>query len=157
MIKLRKVNDSDKPDIFQLKVSDNQVRFVGVISELCNTAPGPTHSHIILNDEAVVGFFNIDTAYSENHAFTNKPELGLRSFFIDVEKQGLGFGKLAAQALKPYLKSTYNSYSSIALTVNCQNPNAYKAYVGGGFHDTGHLYHGGQAGPQHILRMMLNS
>lgn len=157
MIQIRKAKDSDKPGIFQLKVNDNQVRYVGVISDLWDSLEKTMHSHVILSNEALIGFFIVDTAYSANHDFANENELGLRSFFIDARKQNLGFGRLAVQGLRPYLESAYGSYSSLALSVNCQNPNAYKAYIKGGFLDTGHLYHGGQAGPQHILRMALGT
>ena len=81
--------------------------------------------------------------------------LGLRAFFIDSSNQGKGYGKAAAMELKPYLVREYSSYSSIALTVNGNNPAAYKCYLGAGFEDTGALYQGGKAGPQHIMRMEL--
>lgn len=157
MIEIRKVSDSDLSELFELKVADNQIKYVGVISELLDDLPNTLHSHVILDGEAIIGFFNIDTAYSTNYEFTNENELGLRAFFIDVRKQGKGYGRLASQALKPYLSSKYRSYSSIALTVNCKNPNAYEAYVKGGFTDTGELFHGGKAGPQNIMRMTLNA
>lgn len=129
---------------------------MGTPHELLDKASETSHYHIILHGGEIVGFFNIDTVYDQTYEFTVPGELGLLAFFIDKRYQGKGMGKDSAKALKNYLAEAYSGRGSIALTVNCKNPSAYKAYLHGSFADTGELYHGGKAGPQHIMRMTVN-
>lgn len=149
-----------QPDEFEciqkLSVGDDQIHYVGTVQRLLDKACGTSHYHIILHDDQIVGFFNIDTVYDQTYEFTVPGELGLRAFFIDKRYQGKGLGKASAKVLKNYLAEAYSDHPSIALTVNCKNPGAYKAYLHGGFTDTGELYHGGKAGPQHIMRMPID-
>ncbi|WP_308811172.1 GNAT family N-acetyltransferase [Photobacterium profundum] len=84
--------------------------------------PESGHKHVVLVDDAVVGFFVIDTA---NYGFCSKGALGLRAFFIDSRHQGKGYGKFSVAALKPYLQQAYSQNSKIYLTVNCKNLSAY--------------------------------
>lgn len=139
-----------------LSVGDDQVRYVGTTLGLKERACETSHYHFIFQDNQVVGFFNIDTVYDQTYEFAEPGELGLRAFFIDKRFQGKGLGKASAKALKGYLAKVYSDRPSIALTVNCKNPAAYRAYLLGGFADTGELYHGGKAGPQHIMRMAIH-
>lgn len=44
----------------------------------------------------------------------------------------------------------------MVLTVNARNPAARAVYLAGGFADTGELYLGGPAGPQHVMRLPLH-
>lgn len=155
MITIRKLKNTDLDAVLKLKVADGQVPFVGIISELIAEIPNGIDSHVILAGEQIVGFFKIDTTYADNYDFTLENEIGLRAFFIDENHQGRGYGKSASQALKTYLATHYQGYGSIALTVNCKNPNAFNAYIRGGFIDSGELYLGGRAGPQYIMRMVI--
>ncbi len=101
--------------------------------------------------ERVVGIFVIDTAYSSKYDFCPKGAVGLGTFFIDHQYQGKGYGKSTVVALKPYLLEHYPQFRRLYLTVNCQNKSAYHCYFSNGFTDTGELYLGGEAGPQHIM------
>jgi len=157
MINVRKLVRSDYDLVSRLAVNDEKIRYVGTVYELLNEKLEIWNYHVIVVGKDVVGFFNIDTGYSSSYPFTKSNELGLRAFFIGSGNQGKGYGKAATRELKSYLVREYSTYSSIALTVNCKNPAAYNCYLGGGFEDTGELYQGGKAGPQHIMRMELAS
>ncbi|TCS41271.1 GNAT family N-acetyltransferase [Reinekea marinisedimentorum] len=155
MVEIRKAADSELDQIKTLSVADDQVKFVGVLADLLQEVPNTWHLHVITADKKIVGFFNIDVGYSSNYSFAGSDELGLRTFFIDSGHQGKGYGKAAVLALEPYLTITYSGWASAVLTVNCKNKSAYNCYVNGGFKDTGDLFHGGNAGPQHIMRLSL--
>ncbi|GGN23078.1 MULTISPECIES: GNAT family N-acetyltransferase [Marinomonas] len=151
MIHIEKMTTRHLADVLLLSVADEQQRFVGSIEEILKSANAQIRPHVIFVEGIVVGFFLIDTIYAKHFDFAKKHSLGLRSFFISKEFQGRGFAKQAILALPHYLKETFPTHSIIYLTVNCQNPVAKELYLKGGFEDTNNLYHGGPAGPQHIL------
>ena len=155
MIHFTRIALADWHLVEHLAVVPEQNAFVSTMAELYEVAAPEFHFHAILDRADVVGFFNLDVSYGDRREFAEPGELGLRSFFIDSRQQGKGYGKAACQALGGYLKRHYPDYPSIVLTVNCRNPGAYRIYQAAGFEDTGKLFHGGEAGPQHIMRMPL--
>ncbi len=155
LLKIRKIVNKDYILLKDITVSEDQQRFIGTINDILENIPATSHYHVIEDDEEIVGIFNLDTAYSVNYDFTMENELGLRAFIIDQKKQNRGYGKAAVMALKGYIKKEYPGHSSVSLTVNCKNPNAYRCYLSGGFQNTGELYNGGLAGPQYIMRMKI--
>jgi GNAT superfamily N-acetyltransferase len=154
-IGFKRLQPEDFEQVKLLSVGEEQVRYVGTPHGLLENACETSHYHFIVKDGQTVGFFNIDTVYDKTYEFTVPGELGLRAFFIDRRFQRRGLGKASAKALRSYLAVAYPGRPSIALTVNCHNPGAYQVYLQGGFVDTGELYHGGKAGPQHIMRMKI--
>ncbi|WP_417263581.1 GNAT family N-acetyltransferase [Celeribacter sp.] len=132
-----------------------QAQFSGLPVETMRDAPEDRDGHVIEEGGTPVGFFAIDRSYAESHEFAEPGALGLRMFLIDHKAQGRGIASKACATLKTYLAETYPERSLCYLTVNCRNPHARKAYLNGGFTDTGALYHGGGFGPQHILRLDL--
>jgi GNAT superfamily N-acetyltransferase len=157
VITIRELANADISAVKKLAVNSEQVKFVGTIEELLSEKVSGWNYHVIIFNEQIVGFLNIDTEYSDRYPFTIRDELGLRAFFVNSENQGKGYGKAAVAALQSFLKEVYPERKSIALTVNCKNSGAYKCYLSGGFKDSGELYDGGKAGPQHIMRMELGS
>ena len=155
MIQLSRIQLSDWHRVAHLAVSEDQRAFVSTMAELYEIAAPEFHFHVIEVDGEVVGFFNLDVVYGDRYDFAEPGDLGLRSYLIDERHQGKGYGKAACQALGAYLRNHYANHPAIVLTVNCRNQGAYKAYLSAGFEDTGALYHGGAAGPQHIMRMTL--
>ena len=139
--------------VIALAVMPEQRPFVGTTVELLAKQVSSSHLHVIIATDRVIGLFNIDTAYADQYDFASAQELGLRSFLIDSKMQGKGYGQQAVANLQPFLQANYAAFSAIVLTVNCKNPSAYHCYKRNGFHDTGLLYLGGKAGPQHIMRM----
>lgn len=154
---LRKYQDSDYYQVMQLKIHPNQEKYVGTIEEIFDLKTPYSNYILIQEEKQIVGFFNIDTYYSKQYQFTQPNELGFRAFLIDLDFQGKGYCIQAIKLLKPFLKRNFPQHPSVALTVNCKNKTAYHCYQKGGFLDTKKLYYGGQAGPQHIMRMSLSS
>ncbi len=157
MITLRRLTSADWNTARDLSVAENQREFVGTLDEILAAAEPSHHFHVIERDNEPVGFFNIDTGYGQWFEMAEPGELGLRSFLIDQRFQGQGLGKLTSQALAPYLRQHYSEYPAIVLTVNFRNPGAYHLYQLAGFKDGGDVYYGGAAGPQHVMRLRLNS
>lgn len=138
-----------------LSVAEEQLPYVGKVEDLLlGMVEGWTYNVICFKDE-VVGFFNIDKLYSNRYEFATEEEIGFRAFFIDKRYQGKGIGSKAMKQLREYVSNNYPGWKNLVLTVNCRNEVAYKLYTKYGFEDNGELYHGGKAGPQHVLRMRL--
>lgn len=94
------------------------------------------------------GFFVLDTSASDA---SPPADLTLRAFFVDAAHQGRGLAGAALAALPSLIRSAHPRARSAALTVNCRNTLACGLYLRNGWADTGVLYHGGDAGPQHVL------
>lgn len=120
-------------------------------------ATGRRDGHLILYEGTVVGFFGIDPDYPDAHDFAEPGTIGLRMFSIDHAHQGRGIATGACQQLASYLGQLYPQAPAVYLTVNHRNPRAKKAYLNGGFTDTGEDYLLGGAGPQFIMRLPLTS
>jgi len=153
MISIRKYEETDWKEVKKLAVYDDQVKYVGTIKDLFGNRLDSWNFQLIEANEEIVGFFNIDTGYASQYEFAYENEIGLRAFFISSEHQGNGYCTGTMKKLPEYLKENYQEYPSICLTVNSKNRAAYQCYLEGGFQDTGDLYYGGSAGPQHIMRM----
>jgi len=111
--------------------------------------------HVLRLGGDIVGFFKIERPYGDRYDFAPPGALGLRMLQIDAAHQGQGLGKALFAALPAYLAQHYPDRSECWLTVNTRNPGARHVYLSGGWDDTGALYHGGGAGPQHIMRLPL--
>lgn len=149
------MHEDDRAEVLQLAVLPSQIAFVGFIDEVLKALEPTEDAHVIAADNCVVGFFLLDHAYHLNYAFAQPDELGFRCYFIDYRQQGKGYGKASLSLLPSYLREHYRDYSAVVLTVNCRNAAAIQLYRTGGFQDTGQLYHGGSAGPQHIMHLSL--
>lgn len=140
--------------LLQLRVRAPQQAFVGRIEDLlADAASRPTCEPMaILCDYQPIGFYCIETrARTIVGRDFAQPALGLRAFFIAASWQGRGFGRHALQALFADLAVRHPAARLLALTVNRSNHAALGLYLGAGFVDSGELYHGGRAGPQHLL------
>lgn len=139
----------------QLAVHPEQVIYVGTVAEsLADVAANETGHllpHGIWLDGQLVGYFLVDTGYGHDHDFAPTTALGVRTLLIDARRQGEGLGKRMVKSLKPYLQKAFPDREYCYLTVNCRNPGARHCYLAGGFIDDGELYHGGEAGPQHVM------
>ncbi|WP_432254875.1 GNAT family N-acetyltransferase [Limimaricola sp. AA108-03] len=112
--------------------------------------------HVILSGGVPVGLFKTDSDYEDGRHFAEAGAWGLRGVMIDARAQGRGIGRAAFAALPPYLRRSHPGLRRIWLTVNCRNPVARRIYLRGGWIDDGVLYHGGSAGPQHVMRLELS-
>ncbi len=154
MIRIDPIEPTEVGRVAHLTLAPDQTQFSLPPAEALMQAGAFDHFTISADDE-VVGYFRIDTAYADHMDFALPGELGMRAFSIGAEFQGRGHAKAACRMLAPILAEHYPDAPSVALTVNCANPAALRAYLSGGFNDTGYLYFGGRAGPQHILRLEL--
>jgi RimJ/RimL family protein N-acetyltransferase len=80
----------------------------------------------------------------------------LRAFYLAAGWQGKGLGGAAIRALPALARVVRPDAGELKLTVNVRNEQAFKAYLASGFSDSGELYFGGDAGPQHVLRWTLS-
>ena len=151
MITIEKLQSKHTEQLNSLSVSEEQLQFIGSLENIIANVNDSIHPYVIVVEECVVGFFLIDTAYSEKYQFAQHNSLGLRSYFIGRDFQGMGYGSAAILALFHYLPENYPNKSNVYLTVNCKNLSAKKCYLKGGFIDKEGLYLGGNAGPQHIM------
>lgn len=138
-----------------LSVASEQLEFTGTVADALAGVGDARHPHGIWLDQSLVGFFIVDTRFDLEFDFCESGSLGIRTFLIDSRRQGQGLGKAAAKALTLYLAEAYPVSAKVWLTVNCRNQAAYRCYEQGGFADTGDLYLGGAAGPQHVMRQPL--
>ncbi|ASP38491.1 GNAT family N-acetyltransferase [Bacterioplanes sanyensis] len=153
MLTIRPMTEADYPAVLQLTVADDQLSYVGTTKELLNRRQSDWHLHVVCAGEETIGVFNLDLGYASHMPFAGCGELGLRSFLIDQRQQGQGYGTQAVRLLPDYLQQNYPDCQRLWLTVNCQNPAAYHCYLKAGFDDSNEIYHGGLAGPQHIMSL----
>ncbi|MGB3312930.1 MAG: GNAT family N-acetyltransferase [Albidovulum sp.] len=154
-VTLTPIGRDDFDRVAGIHVTPEQERFSGTVAEAFASGETGIDFHAILQDGRAVGFFKIDRNYAQRHDSPEQDELSLRAFMIDRDMQGRGIATAAVVALSPYLARHYPGKESAVLTVNVANPAAIRCYLKGGFHDTGAVYPHGDAGPQHILRLIL--
>jgi len=137
-----------------LRVSPAQQPFIGDIAFNLDDALRDANSEAIaiLVGATAVGFYRLDfrpTIVARRSI--GEAAVGLRAFFLDVGWQGRGLGTRAVQACCDDLRARHPDRRLLALNVNCRNVAAINAYRKAGFVDTGELYLGGSAGPQHLM------
>ncbi|WP_017593998.1 GNAT family N-acetyltransferase [Nocardiopsis potens] len=144
-----------------LRPAPGQRRFVDPVAATlpkADATAGQVPFAVLCGGEAV-GFGVLDasvpsgTGVVPGSAITDAPERAvlLRSFLIALERQGQGIGRAACARIDPLAREVAPAAREVLLTVNAANPAAHRAYLAGGFADTGRLYLGGDAGPQHVL------
>jgi|SRR4051812_19649168 GNAT superfamily N-acetyltransferase len=139
--------------VMQIAVAPEQVRFGGVPATSVPAADRDQarESVVILRDGAPVGYFQLDLR-SVPGAPAGRDIIGLRALAIDLAAQGQGVGRAAMLALPDYVRARFPDRTTVALTVNVDNPPAIRLYASAGFVDAGTgVYHGGHSGPQHVL------
>lgn len=139
-----------------LKPAPEQMAFTGQGKMIADDPRPNVMFHGILHDGQLVGVLKVDPDYEDGRHFGPKGCWGLRSVLIDRASQGQGIGTRAFRALPDHLRRHYPDLPEIYLTVNHRNAAARALYLKTGWQDTGEDYHGGEAGPQHILRLDLS-
>lgn len=137
-----------------LRVASDQVKYVGNFAFNIDDALRDPSSEAmaILEDDAVAGFYRLDFAPRAVIGRTlGAPSVGVRAFAIDKQFQGRGLGMRAALAMCEDLLLRHRDRRLVVLAVNCSNRAAVSAYRNAGFIDTGTLFAGGNAGPQHVM------
>lgn len=146
----------DRARVAHLATAPGQERFTAHPATRLGTLREGEDPWAVLWSGTVAGFLIIDRGYAGQYDFAWPGEPGLRSVLIDAARQGEGIGTAAMTGLRGLMATHYPEAKSLVLTVNAANPAARRVYAAAGFGDTGFLFHGGRAGPQHILRMTLS-
>lgn len=140
--------------LLPLHVTPPQRDYVGDIAISLADAAGSTRSTpmAILRGSTPVGYYRIEAnAGTVCGRDFDQHAVGLRSFFIDHRWQRQGLASQALAALVTDLSTRHPAARLLVLLVNCRNLAALRLYLRAHFVDTGELYHGGRAGPQHLL------
>ncbi|MGA4540419.1 GNAT family N-acetyltransferase [Uniformispora flossi] len=138
----------------------DQEEFSGRAADTLAVADGDPYRSpfAIVHDGAAVGFGVLDAqGYRDEIAGEPGRPVLLRAFYVAAAFQGRGLGGAAIARLPEAARTVVPDADTLMLTVNVRNAGARAAYLAGGFVDAGDLYLGGDAGPQHILRMALAS
>lgn len=112
----------------------------------------------VLLDDCVVGSYRLD--FAPNAVIgrgMGAPSVGLRAFLLDASRQGQGYGARAAQAMCADLQVRHPERRLLILLVHCANRAGIATYRRAGFVDSGELFAGGHAGPQHLMVRSLSS
>ena len=110
----------------------------------------------VMWDRRAVGFLVIDFSGPSRRLNGLYPRTcWLESFFIAREEQGKGYAKAVLKQLPGILTKRVPEIRHLNLTVNFRNQKAKGLYLKSGFQDTGEVYRGGPAGPQHVLTKSL--
>jgi ribosomal protein S18 acetylase RimI-like enzyme len=142
----------------EVRVHPEQEQFIDPVGKAISIMTAGEVPFVVRFDGEDVGFFTLrPSADDEVEQLRSANRCTLRSFMIDAGQQGKGFASRALAELPGLVPASFPAASSIGLTVNCRNTQAYRLYEKNGFRDIGELYHGGSAGPQHIMVMDLVS
>lgn len=112
----------------------------------------------VLDGDTVIGFYRLD--FSANAVIgrgIGAPGVGLRAFVIDAAHQGRGIGARAALALCADIECRHPRRRLVLLLVHCRNTAGIATYRKAGFVDSGQLFAGGNAGPQHLMWRQLGA
>ncbi|MEW9919479.1 GNAT family N-acetyltransferase [Marimonas sp. MJW-29] len=154
-LRLEPLGAGDLIKVAHIRVAPDQLIYSGSVAEAFGAAEEGVDFHAILEGAEAAGFFKIDRAYDIRFPFVPAGALGLRAFMVDHGRQGEGIASRAVRLLPDYLRALYPHAKVIYLTVNKVNSGAIRAYLKGGFTDTGEEWPHGDAGLQHIMRMTL--
>lgn len=154
-IDFKALDDINYKKVSKLAVYEDQLPYVGSVKANIDISSGDKSKKffVIQKGELVIGAFCIDIDYSSSIELASDKDLGLRSYLIDKEFQGKGYGKEACIKLKSFLQINFQNHNRILLTVNCKNKKAFAIYCASGFVNSNKIYYGGRAGPQHLLEM----
>ena len=144
----------DWPRVAHIRIAPQQEKFSGQVRDAFAHPQDGVDFHGVFEDGNAVGFFKIDRLYHTRMAYAAPGQLGLRAFIIDIAEQGRGLATSVVAMLPGYLPKHYDA-TVLLLTVNKSNPGATRAYLRGGFYQTGQTYLLGIAGPQWVMRMDL--
>jgi RimJ/RimL family protein N-acetyltransferase len=151
-VSLQALDEADIPALMALSLAPEQSAFVKPISEILAAISPAQRAYVIRCRQQLVGFFIIDSDYPYARELDLHDVALLRSFFIGQAYQGRGYAKQALAQLPAVLalQGGFKRFKHLALTVNCRNKAAQGLYLATDFSDSGVLYLGGPAGPQHI-------
>ena len=153
-IYLRFYTTEDFSKLNKYHLTDEDVYFTSPTHEVLETSQANDDCQMVLimRDEDIVGLFVL--RYGDvilKH--TNNPKaLGLFSFSIDSNEKGQGIASRAVKRLPDFIRAHYRDVDEVVLGVNVRNPAAQRAYLKGGFVDTGREFKG-EIGDQKVFSL----
>jgi RimJ/RimL family protein N-acetyltransferase len=143
--------------LLALAARPEQERFTGRLAETLPAAEAdPDREPVaILEDGEPVGFFVLHRGPGAGPLAQQPRDVLLRAFLVDAAAQGRGIATRALASLPDFVAARLPGVRRIVLTVNVENPVAIRTYKRAGFADSGALYRGGAAGPQHVFELWL--
>jgi RimJ/RimL family protein N-acetyltransferase len=156
-VRLAAVSPDLREALLRLAPPPEQERFAGRLADTLPAAEvDPERMPVaILADRAPVGFFVLHRGPAAGVLAPERRDVLLRAFLVDAASQGRGIATRALAALPDFVARHLPGVRRIVLSVNVRNPVAIRTYRRAGFADTGDLYHGGAAGPQHVFELWL--
>ena len=156
-VRLAAVSPDLRGTLLGLAPRPEQERFAGRLADTLPAAEAdPERTPVaILADGEPVGFFVLHRGPAAGVLAPEGRDVLLRAFLVDARHQGRGIATRALAALPGFVAERLPGIHRIVLSVNVRNPVAIRTYERAGFADTGALYHGGAAGPQHVFELWL--
>jgi RimJ/RimL family protein N-acetyltransferase len=156
-VRLAPVHPDLREALLRLAPRPDQERFAGRLTDTLPAAEAdPDREPVaILADDEPVGFFVLHRGPAAGALAPEPRDVLLRAFLVDAAHQGRGIATRALEALPDFVAQRLEGVRRIVLSVNVRNPIAIRTYKRAGFADSGALYHGGPAGPQHVFELWL--
>jgi RimJ/RimL family protein N-acetyltransferase len=156
-VRLAPVGPELRDGLLALAPRPEQERFSGRLTETLPAAEAdPEREPVaILEGDEPVGFFVLHRGPSAGELAPERRDVLLRAFLVDAAAQGRGIATRALAALPDFVSERLPGVRRIVLSVNVGNPVAIRTYQRAGFADSGALYRGGAAGPQHVFELWL--
>ena len=156
-VRLAPVAPELRERLLALAPRPEQERFAGRLRDTLPAAEGdPEREPVaILEGDEPVGFFVLHRGPAAGELAPERRDVLLRAFLVDAAAQGRGIATRALAALPDFVSERLPGVRRIVLSVNVKNPVAIRTYARAGFADSGALYHGGAAGPQHVFELWL--
>lgn len=123
--------DAFTTDIKQFNITAEDRKFTKTPKENIDLATRDEERHPTLvynGDKECVGFFTLHEGQGVAPYSNNKSAIFFRSFSIDSNYRGHGYGKQVIQSLPNYLRQYFPDVNEIYLTVNTDNEIAQKLY-----------------------------
>lgn len=138
----------------------DELAWVGFVREMLPVAEAdPTRLPVVMvaaprpgevGDGEPVGYLTLDWG-PRSRRYAPPGALGIHGFLVDHRQRRRGYALAALLSLPWLVRATLPGWTALALSVNVQNAPAIATYEAGGFVDTGELFLGGDAGPQHVM------
>jgi RimJ/RimL family protein N-acetyltransferase len=156
-VRLAPVGPELRERLLALAPRPEQERFSGRLTETLPAAEAdPDREPVaILDGDEPVGFFVLHCGPAAGDLAPERRDVLLRAFLVDAAAQGRGIATRALEALPGFVAERLPGVRRIVLSVNVRNPVAIRTYARAGFADSGRLYLGGAAGPQHVFELWL--
>lgn len=151
---LRFFTVEDMSKVLAYHLTDEDVYFTSPTLEVLETCKENDDCRMVLimRESDLVGLFVLRHGEVIERHTENTRALGLFSFSIDSNEKGQGIASRAILMLANFIREHYQDVNEVVLGVNVRNPAAQRAYLKGGFVDTGRQFEG-EIGAQKIFSM----